>query len=72
MAGKMKQFYLQALASYKYKDPNFHKYIAWKMMDWYWMFFLETTKAVVAVDESVEAEEVEEGAVVEAPPVVAN
>jgi hypothetical protein len=41
------------------------------MTDWYKVFSLETTiKDVVTV--AVEAEDVEEGAVVEAPPVVAN
>ena len=43
MAGRMEQFYTQALARFKdYKYPYFHKYIAQKMKDWY-----KTTKAVV-------------------------
>jgi hypothetical protein len=71
MAGKMEQYSSQALACYKdYKYPDWQKYIAQKMTDWYKVFLFETTKAIVDVD--VEAEEVEEGTVVEAPPVVAS
>ncbi len=65
MAGRMEQFYTEALALYKdYKYPDLHKYIARKMTDWYKMFQFETNKAVA--DVGVKAEEVEEGAVVEA------
>ena len=71
MAGKLEQFYTEALARYKeYKYPDFHRHIAWKMTDWYKRFQLDT-KAVDVEDESA-AEAVEEGAVVVAPPVVAN
>ena len=67
----MKQFYTEALTRYKdYKYPDWFKYIARNMTDWYKVFPLAATKAVVDVD--VEAEEVEEGAVVEAPAVVAG
>jgi hypothetical protein len=39
MAGKMEQVFSQALACYKdYKYPDLHKYIAWKMTDWYKVF----------------------------------
>ena len=46
MSGKMEQFYTVALALYKeFKYPDFHAYIAWKMMAWYKQFPLDT-KAV--------------------------
>ncbi len=66
----MVQFYTEALTRYKdYKYSDWHKYIALKMTDCYKAFPLATSKAVVDVD--VEAEEVQEGYVVEAPAVVA-
>ncbi len=67
----MEQFCTEALTRYKdYKNPDWFKYIARKMTDWYTAFLLAATKAVVDVD--VEAEEVQAGDVVEAPAVVAG
>jgi hypothetical protein len=71
MAGKMEQFYSQALARYKdYKYPDWYKYMVWKMTDWYKVLPFETTKAVVDVDDGAEKDE--ESTVVEAPPIVAS
>jgi hypothetical protein len=53
-----------------YEYPDWHKYIARKMTDWYKVFPLATGKAVVEVD--VEAEEVQEGYVVDTLAVVAG
>ncbi len=50
LAGRMEQFYTEALAHYKdYKYPNWFSYIAWKMTDWYKVFPLAAAKAVVDV-----------------------
>jgi hypothetical protein len=71
MTGRMEQSYTEALTRYRdYKYPDWQEYIARKMTDWYKAFLLATTEAVVDMD--VEAEEVEEGAVVDAPAVVAG
>ncbi len=72
MAGRMEQFYTEALARYKaYKHPDWFEYIARKMTDWYKVFPLAAAKAVIDVDVKAEAEDGEEGSVVEAPAVVA-
>jgi hypothetical protein len=73
MAGRMEQFYTEALACYKeYKYPDWFEYIARKMTDWYKVFLLAAAKAVVNVDVEAEAEDREVGSVVEAPAVVAG
>ncbi len=70
IAGRMEQFYTEALGRYKdFKYSEWHPYIVRKMTDWYKVFLFETTSNDV-VDVDFEAGEVEEGAVVEAPPVV--
>ena len=69
MAGKMEQFYLQALTRYKgFKYPDFHAYIARKMTAWYKQFPFNV-KSVEEVEDEADAEE---GAVVVAPAVFAG
>jgi hypothetical protein len=68
----MEQIYTEALTSYRdYKYPDWHKYIARKMTDWYKVFQLAPAKAV-DVDEDVEPVDGEVGSVVDAPAVVAG
>ena len=51
MTGKMEQFYIQALARYKdHKYPDFHKYIARKLGEWYKPFPFPAAKRQVESD----------------------
>ena len=73
MAGKMEQFYTQALTRYKgFKYPDFHAYIARKMTAWYKQFPFNVKDVEVEDEAEGEGSEPEEGAVVEAPAVFAD
>ena len=73
MAGKMEQFYLQALTRYKgFKYPDFHAYIARKMTAWYKQFPFNAKDVEVEDEADAEGGEPEEGAVVAAPAVFAD
>ena len=73
MAGKMEQFYLQALTRYKgFKYPDFHAYIARKMTAWYKQFPFNAKDVEVEDEADAEGGEPEEGAVVAAPAVLAD
>ena len=73
MAGKMEQFYSQALARYKgFKYPDFHAYIARKMTAWYKQFPFNVKHVEVEDEAEGEGSEPEEGAVVAAPAVFAD
>ena len=75
MAGKMEQFYTgtQAVTRYKgFKYPDFHAYIARKMTAWYKQFPFNAKDVEVEDEAEAEGGEHEEGAVVEAPAVLAD
>ena len=73
MAGKMEQFYTQALTRYKgFKYPDFHAYIARKMTAWYKQFPFNVKHVEVEDEAEGEGSEPEEGAVVAAPAVFAD
>jgi hypothetical protein len=73
MAGKMEQFYLEALTRYKgFKYPDFHAYIARKMTAWYKQFPFHIKGVEVEDEAEGEGGEPEVGDVVAAPAVLAD